>query len=218
MNLSPLFILLTIISLTSCQQSTDTPTQVAQKYWHALKIGDITAAKNLVSKNTQSNFDNYLKLPDQNKIAENEIKLGNEHAIVSTTIIENPAASTNHNLNTKNENHVSFDTVLTLEDGQWKIDASHTQIPIHKKPSDDNQLSDALEKNLNSIDQVLEDGTDMLNELIQEGSKEMNETLLRGMNKMNESLRDAINKMKHRREQQEKSQQPTNEKNDEGLI
>jgi hypothetical protein len=220
MKISALFTLLACISLAACEQNADTPKQIAHKYWQALKSGDTATAKKLVSKNTQASLDNYLALPDEEKIALDEIKLGSEQATVGTTITNNTIASTNQAQSTNNENHVSFDTVLIMEDGQWKIDASQSQAPSPQtpdKPADDGQLSDALQKNLNSIDEVLEEGADMLNEFMHEGSKEMSESLLKGMNKMNNSLREAIEKMKQRREQQQKSPQPVEEKG-EGLI
>ena len=129
-------------------------------------------------------------------------------AIVHTTITNQPA-TTNQS---QNPNQINFDTLLVMEDGEWKIDAAHTQLPTLKqsnKPSNSNQLSDALQKNLDSMDEAIEQGSDMLNNFLQEGSKEMSESLLKGMNKMNESLREAIEKMKQRRE---------HENNDEGLI
>lgn len=207
---------LACFGLSACQQYTDSPSQVAEKYWHALKSGDFTSAKGLVTKETRTNIDNYFALPDDKKIALDSIKLSNEMAIVHTTITNHPA-TTNQS---QNSNQINFDTILILEDGEWKIDAARTHLPTLKqanKPSNGNQLSDALQKNLDSMDEAIEQGSDMLNNFLQQGSKEMSDSLLKGMNEMNKSLRDAIDKMKQRRNQEDSVQPPTNN-NGEGLI
>lgn len=211
-----LFALLACTSLAACQQTIDTPKQVSEKYWNALKSGDIATAKSLVSKNTQANFDSYLALPDDKRITLENIKLGEEKTTVHTTITSQ-ASDTNQN---QDSDQFDFETILVLEDGQWKIDASRTQVPVpqrQEQPSSNDQLSEALQENLDSMNEALEEGADMLNEFMQEGSREMSESLLKGMNKMNESLREAIENMKQRREQQDSPQPPANE-NGEGLI
>ena len=212
MKHSILITLLACICLSACQQNTSTPTQVSEKYWKALKSGDITTAKSLVSKNTQANLDSYLALPDDKRLTLDNIKFGEEKTTVHTTITSQ-TSDTNQN---QDSDQFDFETILVLEDGEWKIDASRTQIPTPQK-ADDKQFSDALQENLESMDEVLEEGADMLNEFMQEGSKEMSESLLKGMNKMNESLREAIENMKQRREQQDSPQPPADE-NGEGLI
>jgi hypothetical protein len=216
MKHSIFFILLAYTSLTACQQNTDSPKQVAEKYWQALKNGDTEIAKQLVSKNSQTNFDSYLALPDDKRIALDRIKLDDEKTTVHTTIT---SQTSNANQDQTSE-HVDFETTLVMEGGQWKIDAARSHAPSPQQqaePFNDDQLSEALQKNLDSMDEALEEGADMLNEFVQEGSREMNESLLKGMNKLNESLHEAIEKMKQRREQQESSPPPANE-NGEGLL
>lgn len=201
------------LGLGACQQNTDTPTQVSEKYWQAINSGDLATAKSLVTKNTQANIIDYFALPDDKKITLDEIKLGKEQTSVHTTI-------TSKSANANNADQFDFDTILVLQNGEWKIDAALTQIPtaeeIDSAQSAD-QLSDALDKNLDSMNEALEQGTDILNNFLQQGSKEMSDSLLKGMNEMNESLRDAIDKMKQRRNQEDSAQPPT-DNNGEGLI
>jgi len=196
-------LLITFLSffvLSACQQ-TSTPEQVAEQYWQALQSGDITTAKKLVSKNSQGELVVYLSIPDDKKPALSSIKLGETNASINTTI----------------NGQINFETILILEGGEWKIDASRSQPPSPQQPdqpSDFEQLSDNLQENMGH---ALEEGTDMLNKFMEEGSNEMSETLLKGMNKMNEALREATEKMKQRREQQA-PQQPDNNNDGEGLI
>jgi len=199
--------------LGACQQNTDTPTQVSEKYWQAINSGDLSTAKSLVTKESQGNLIDYFSLPDNKKITLNEIKLGKEKTSIHTTITSLPA-------NTNNTDQFYFETILVLQNGEWKIDAALTQIPtvedIDSAPGD-NQLSDALDKNLESMNETLEQSSDILNEFMQKGSKELSDSLLKGMNKMNESLRDAIDKMKQRQKDQE-STDLDRDKNGQGLI
>ncbi|MCW8922350.1 MAG: hypothetical protein OQK69_01785 [Gammaproteobacteria bacterium] len=221
MQNTTIFALLACTFLTACQQTSNTPKQVAEQYWQALQHGDIAAAKKLVSKNSQASLDNYLALPDEQKILIDKVSLGREQASV-TTIINPDAVSGNAPQNQHIEKQMhSLESILILEDGQWKIDASLTQAPVSPLPEASpnlDQLSEALQKNLESMDQAIEQGTGMLNELMKEGSKEMSESLLEGMNKMSEALRQATEKMKQRREQQQTPAPPPADNNGEGLI
>ena len=212
----PLIPLLACIGLSACQQNTSPPAQVAERYWQSLKSGDVAAAKLLVSKDSQSSLDSYLALPDDKRISLDNVNLGEEKTSVHTTI----TSQSNDAKQTPNADQFDFETILVLQDGEWKVDALRTEIPAPQKvdpPSNNDQLSDALQENLDSMDDALEQGADMLNEFLQEGSKEMSESLLKGMNKMNESLREAIENMKQQREQQDSPQPPADE-NGEGLI
>lgn len=221
MKISTILTLLTCLSLAACQQANDTPTQVAEKYWHALKNGDIDSAKNLVAESTQAELDRYLALPQADRIALGDISFGTEQTTVTTLISEKSETVTNQSEPVTTDIHHEFQTVLVLENGQWKIDAARTQLPAAKKPDEsatEEELSDSLQKNLESMDQALEQGADMLREFMQQGSEEMSESLLKGMNKMNETLREAIEKMQQRREQQQAPTPPDDEQGGEGLI
>ena len=210
MKLSTILIVLASINLIACQQETDSPRQVTEKYWRALKNGDSETARQLVSNTSQHDFDQEMARPENIKIPLNEISVGTEQMTVTTII-------------TSNGQHIAFDTVLIQENGDWKIDVSRTQIPVVQagEPQTEAPLPDALQENLDSMNEALEEGADMLNEFMHEGSKEMSESLLKGMEKMNESLREAMDKMKERREQQESEQAPADQNNNgngEGLI
>lgn len=221
MKSSTFIILLACVCLTACQKNTETPKLVAQKYWQSLKNGDYASAKSLVSTNTQTDLQTYLALPDEDKRPLSNIELGAQQATVITLITDRPATiDTNKNHTADDEHSINFETVLVLENGQWKIDASRTKVPAPKKitnASNDIQLPDSLLKTLGSMDNALEEGADMLKEFMREGSKEMSDSLLKGMNKMNQSLRDAIDDIEKRRELQEEPE-PFRNKNGEGLI
>ena len=178
----------------------------------ALKSGDTETARNLVSKNSQQNFDDYLAIPADEKTPMGEINLGMEQTTVATLIY--PEDDTP-------DNYSAFDTTLVMEDGKWKIDAAQTVIP-RPAPSDReleelaDQLSESMEDNIESIEDAMNQGMKMLNEALREGSRDMGESMLKGMEEMNRALRESIEDMQKRREKQ-----PTKPKQDgegEGLI
>ena len=205
MKYTLLMTLFTCLSLSACQQKTSTPAQTAKQYWQALQSGDIATAKKLTSKSSQGDLDYYLSLPDDKKAALDDIKLGETKTSISTTI----------------NNQHNFETVLILEQSEWKIDASRSQPPAPiktDKPENLDHLSDAIQENLESMDKALEQGADMLNEFMHEGSKEMSDSLLKGMNNMNKALQEALDKMKRRREQEDSAPDSSDKKDGEGLI
>lgn len=205
MKLLSLILIICSLTLTACQASIDTPKQVTEKYWQALKNTDMVTAKKLITKQSEQDLNNPLSQPTETNVFLGDVTLDNNQAIVRTMLSINP------------ENHIEFNTYLSLENKQWRVDATRTQVP----PSLNEQLSGALQNNLNSMDKALDEGVDMLNEYMQEGSKEMSESLLKGMNKMNDTMREAIEKMKQRRQQQDSPTKPDNDSDSEkgeGLI
>jgi hypothetical protein len=195
-------------SLTACMEKSDSPKQVAQKYWDALKAGDHATARKLVSKDSQQNFETYLAQPSEQKTAIDKITLGTEVATVTTVI--SPKDTTPDNSHT-------LETVLILENGQWKIDASQTQLPAPAITSEEEleklakQLSESMQENIDSMDDALTEGMEMLDEALREGSHEMGESLLKGMNEMNEALRESIDRMKERRLEDQSIDEDTGE-------
>jgi len=191
------------LSLAACiPQQADDPKTVADKYWQHLQNGNITEAEKLVSTGNQQAL-----LQHSNHITGNS-QLQNEgtKTIVSTTI-------TTTNPNTNYTHTQTFDTVLVLKDGQWKVDIAQTQIPAPPSAKEEelqqlaDELSDSMHQNMESMDDAMTQGMEMLNEALEEGSKEMGDSLLHLMNELNQSMQEAVEKMKERREQQMQQQE-----------
>ena len=204
-----------LLLITACVEKTDSPKQVAEKYWDALSKGDQATARKLVSKNTQQNLDAYFALNPNKKIPLGEVNLGAEQATVTTIITPN---------NAEPEIQHELETILILEDGQWKIDAARTQAPTPITTNDEEldklakQLSESMQENIDTMDDAVTEGMQMLNETLEDGSKEMGESLLRLMNELNDSMQESIDKMKQRREQQEREQNQPDPRQGEGMI
>ncbi len=188
----------------------DDPRTVAEQYWQSLKNGDTIIARTMVSKSTQQAYDDYLTLPPDERIAIGEISLGAEQTTINTMLYPD---------STNKEDHRAFDTVLVMEDGQWKIDASQTYMP-RPTPSDRelnelaNELTESMQDNIDSIEEAMKEGLNMMDKALREGSRDLGESMLKGMEEMNRALQESINNLQQRREQQE--QQADGQ--DEGVI
>jgi len=211
-----LLIISSVLFLTSaCVDKTDSPKQVAEKYWDALSNGDSAAARKLVSESTQQNLDAYLALTTNQKVSLDKIYLGDAQTTVSTTIYPN---------NSKPEIQHELETVLIIENGQWKIDAARTQVPVAFSENEEEleklaeKLSDSMKKNIDTMDDAVTEGLQMLDETLEDGSKEMGHSLLKLMNDLNSSMQKSIDKMKQHREQQKQQKAQPDPDLGEGMI
>ena len=202
--------LVPLLTLTACLNQASDPRKVAEQYWQAMKNGDTEIARTLVSESSQQDYDSYLALPVDERLAIGEINLGIEQTTIATTLYPDITAS---------EDYSTFDTVLVLENGKWKIDASQTVMP-RPVPSDReldelaDELSESMQDNIDSMEDAMNEGLKMLDKALREGSKDLGESMLKGMEEMNRALRESIEDMQKRREQQ----QSDPEGEGEGLI
>jgi flagellar biosynthesis/type III secretory pathway protein FliH len=193
-----------LLSLTviACNKPAEDPKAVADKYWQLLQAGNTAEAEKLVTTNSKRVFADHT-----NRInAMDNLENGEAKTIVNTSITR---TDPNSNYSQKQ----TFNTVLVLEQGQWKVDVEQTHIPLSttEKEQKLQQLSDELSKsmkqNVESIDEAMNHGIQMLNEALQDGSQEMGESLLEMMNELNNTMHQSIDKLKQRREQQLQEQQ-----------
>ncbi|MGB5583766.1 MAG: hypothetical protein WBO16_15975 [Gammaproteobacteria bacterium] len=192
------FVIYLTLFLSACMHQSADPRKVAEQYWQSLKNGDTAIARAMVSKASQPAYDAYQALPADQKTPISEINLGAEQAIIATILY--PDSSTP-------DKHSAFDTVLVLEDGKWKIDASQTVLP-RPAPSDRelnelaDELSESMQDNIDSMEQAVNEGLKMFDEALREGSRDLGESLLKGMEEMNRALRESIEELQKRREEQ----------------
>lgn len=212
----PLLILFGLV-ITACTQPANDPKLIADQYWQHLQSGNLDEAKKLVSAESQPAF---TKHSDRiNSIS--QLNNGETKTIVSTTI-------TTINPDSKYSYTQTFNTVLVLQDGQWKVDAEQSTLPPRLTENEEElhqlseKLSDSMQENIESIDEAMEQGMQMLNEALHEGSKEMSDSMLNLMNRLNSTMQESIDKMKQRRQQQEQIPQQTTPEPDpeqgEGMI
>lgn len=187
----PLSILFSFI-LFACSQPASDPKTVADKYWQNLQVGNTVEAEKHVSLNSRFTFSD---------------TKGSSETItqVSTSGAETTVSTTVTTLGPDNKARTqSFDTMLVLENGQWKVDVDRSQIP--PLPLTD-ELTESMQENIESIDETMTEGMQMLNDALREGSKEMGDSLMNLLNELNSSMRESIDKLKQRRQQEESEQQ-----------
>ena len=205
-----LSILIISVLLSACMHEAENPRDVASRYWQALKSGDNDTARSLVSSDSRQAFDEYIAAPDDQKTAIGEINLGAEQTTVITIIY--PGGNGPDDFDT-------FDTVMVMEDGHWKIDLARTNVP-RPPPTDReldelaDQLSESMQDNIDSLEEAMNDGMQMLDDALREGSRDMGESMLKGMEELNRALRESIENMQQRRQQQQQNK----EGDGEGLI
>jgi uncharacterized protein YicC (UPF0701 family) len=179
--------------LGGCMQAAD-PKDIAQQYWQAMQAGDYAKARSMVSSSTQFTFDQYAKLPANEKTPLNAVALTDTRAVVTTII------------NTGNSS-AQFNTVLVLENGQWEVDANETHIPPATSSLEQNlndmvkQLSSAMDGNVDQMKKTLSKGVDMLNDVVQNRSQEISESVNTKMKQLNQSIQDAMRKLEQHRQQ-----------------
>ncbi len=194
-------------ALSACNQPAEDPKAVADKYWLNMQAGNITEAEKLVTTNSR----HALSAQADRMPSIAQLDNGEARTIVSTTI-------TTINPNTDYRQTETFDTVLVLQQGQWKVDLNNTQIPPTPTAREEElqqlkqELSESMQENVESMDDAMTQGMEMLNEALQEGSKEMGDSLLQLMNELNSTMQESIEKMKERREQQMQQQPDEQEK------
>ena len=194
-------IVLTALALSACNQSAEDPKTVAENYWLHMQTGNISEAEKLVTINSR----HALTAQAERMSSVAQLDNGEARTIVSTTI-------TTINPNTDYRQTETFDTVLVLQQGQWKVDLNNTRIPPSPTAREEElqqlkqELSESMQENIESMDDAMTHGMEMLNEALEEGSKEMGDSLLQLMNELNSTMQESIEKMKERREQQMQQQ------------
>lgn len=222
MKLSPLSAAIPVVllvSLTGCFQQSETPKQLADRYWQLMQNGELVEAEKLVSTGSLEHFNHHVQRINEVSRLENS-----ESITYVTTSITTVNPDTNYAY-TQN-----FNTVLVQENGNWKIDAARSSFPEHlsNTQQDMQQLSEELNKsvqeNMETIDQAMEESMEMLNEVMQEGSREMGQSLKEMMDKLNDRMKESVDRLREQRERQNEQNQPPvdstkpNQQSGEGMI
>ena len=191
------------VALSACKQPAEDPKTIADKYWQFMRNGNVSEAKKLASA------DSVHTIQEHSSRMNSATQISNSEATttVTTTITTTDPGNNNYRYSE------TFTTVLVLQQGEWKVDLSRSQIPSApsareqelQKLADD--LSESMQENIESIDDAMSEGMQLFNEALRDGSKEMGDSLLNLMNNLNDSMKESIDKMKERREQQMQDQQ-----------
>ena len=205
-------LLLTTLLFTSCADTTDNPSQVAEKYWRAIQQGDTETAKQLITSSSNAKFNEHIKSLENTTI--DNFVVDNEKTTVTTII--NPEAPVPGD-------ELIFETRLLLENYQWKIDLNNTQVPQLSLKEKElktlaDELSKTMQKNVDSMEDVLGEGMGMLNDVLRDGSEEMGKSMLEAMKGLNDKMKESIERMKEHRNKNDAKPKQTDDISGEGLI
>jgi len=213
-NIKLIAIALLGLFLTACTQPASDPKSIANQYWQHLQSGNTLAAEKLISIGSHRTlFEHSDRMASISQLNNGEAK-----TIVSTTI-------TTITPNTNFTYTETFNTVLVLQQGEWKVDVNQSQIPATAlAPQEELQqlsekLSGSMQENFESIDETMNEGMQLLKEALRDGSKEMGDSLLNMMNNLNSKMQESIEKMKERRQEHtQPSQKNPDPAKGEGII
>ncbi|VAW53802.1 hypothetical protein MNBD_GAMMA06-49 [hydrothermal vent metagenome] len=139
----PLLLFLSL-SLFACTQPTEDPKAVADKYWQYIQAGNIKEAEKLSTANNRNILQTHIDRTKKNT----QINTDAAVTIVNTTITTTDATATN--LDNNHSHTETFNTVLVLQQGKWKVDLNNTPIPPtpDKKEKNMQQLSKKLSQSM----------------------------------------------------------------------
>lgn len=196
MNTTRLLLALPLLAISACSQA-ENPKDVADRYWQALRSGDIDTARSLVSSESRQAFRTFIESPENLDIV-GEVELGAQITRVVTVLYPRRTR----------DDYRAFDTLLVLENGSWKIDAEHTLVPPPASSATDDtdlsseQLSESMQENIDSMEKSMSEGLQLLHETVREGSREMGQSLLKGLQELNHSMRESIEQLREHRDRE----------------
>ncbi len=177
-----------LVLLSGCTQS-DTPKSISDKFWNAVQIRDMEAAKQVATWDTVD-YLKYLKSeklhPERFELG--EVMLGETRAEVATVLFTQKQG--------KSGIKVPGITVLVKTKQGWRVDVKETLNSIVKQSIDNvfNQLNGFMQKGLKELDKSLSKSMDEVGKALEEGTKELRRELSKPLLSPNESQPKAIDK------------------------
>lgn len=132
---------------------------VAKGFWDAMNAKDIQAVKSYVTKESADK----LQIKDKDDTANCKVTFGNIKIEDDKTIID----TTMHTYDGTTELQVQMQTILTKEEGQWKVDADQTMMSM---------FGGAMGEMMKGLGKALEEG-------FKNGFEEMGKSMAEGMQK-----------------------------------
>ncbi|SJM95482.1 hypothetical protein [Crenothrix polyspora] len=158
-----------VFLLAACQASVETaPDKVAAAFWQAVIAGNLPAAQNQATKDSQASL-----MADQGRkyaaVQVGAMTLDGDSATVVTLL-------------TQNDKKVSFNTALLKQDDGWKVDYQQTRMNISMLP---------FQSIVNELQNIGESFGEQLQQqmpLIEKGLESFGDQLKRQLEDLNQSL------------------------------
>jgi hypothetical protein len=154
----------------ACGAPAPSPQQVCERFWEALRTGDVATAKAHASAWSAMLVDS---MGEDRRIE--EIRLGEtlqseRSAIVRTTLVTATEAG---------RRHTAFDTHLVRESEEWRVDVQATEREMTAAifAASLRQIGEALGQGVQEFGAALEEGTAEMKRAIREALEELEEEL-----------------------------------------
>ncbi len=154
----------------ACGAPAPSPQQVCERFWEALRTGDVATAKACASASSATLVDT---LRDDRRIEEvllGETLQSESSAIVRTSLVTSIG---------EDRFDTTFDTHLVREAEEWRVDVHATQREMTTAifAASLRQMGEALGQGVQEFSEALEEGTEEMKRAIREALEELEEEL-----------------------------------------
>jgi len=168
--------LLSLLFLLSGCQAISTPKQVTTAFWEAMADGDVDAARQYATEETQHLVTQQQNLEDAT-LKTGEVLIDGSNATVSTVLtLKKPQLNKD----------LSFDTVLLKENDLWKVDYQRTLNNFLNLPFGD------IFKSLRAIGEILNKELEQQAPLFEQQIKSFSEELIKQLDEFRRQLEKSI--------------------------
>lgn len=172
-RLMPLVVSVILTFIIGC--SSDSPLDVAEKFWRALEDDNIYEARSFATRATAISIKRTDKRDDE--------KLNVTFGEVTTDGWKTTVDTAAHKISGDSEDTIYLKTVLVQEEGEWKVDAMKTMMSA---------LSDEFAEAMESAVEVMQ--SDEFNKAMQGMAEEMAEGMAQGMEEIMQKSLEEMNK------------------------
>ncbi len=159
-----------LLLASACGVPAPSPEQVAERFWEALRAGDVAAAKRYASASSAMHVDDLREARQIEEVLLGEVLLGEDSAIVQTSL----ATSLEDG-----RTHTTFDTHLVRENQEWRVDVEATE----------RELTTAIfADSLQQIGEAVGQGVQEFSEALEEGAAEMRRAILEALEELEREL------------------------------
>jgi hypothetical protein len=159
-----------VLLALACGVPGASPQQVTERFWEALREGDVEAARGYASAASAARLDEMGRARQIEAVLLGEVLTGENSAIVRTSLT---TSLDDHPIQT------SFDTHLVREAGEWRVDVAATERELTSAifASSLKQIGEAVGQGVQDFSEALEESTEEVKQAIREALEELEREL-----------------------------------------
>jgi len=150
----------------ACGAPADSPEQVSERFWEALRTGDTAAARTCATASSALRVDTVLGERRIEEVQLGETLASERSAIVRTSLVTATEAGRQHS---------NFDTHLVRESDEWKVDVEATEREMTAAifAASLRQIGEALGQGVEEFSDALEKSAEEMKQAIREALEEL---------------------------------------------